>query len=163
RGGRPGRQPGQLVPPAFSGHRPLRNFLRGIPVTGDASAAGVRTGLQPVAVNLLGVIEHPSLDGGPWRIGRNGTPYVPLGDGGFGQADLARMRPSDQVAVRGCGQGMRPPALRPDVMVMNTDPDVLALLPVTAPGGDAPVTAGVRMTVPSRLAGNGIGRPAAGW
>ena len=201
-------------------------------MTGDASAVGGR----PVAVNLLGVIEHPVLDGGPWRIGRNGTPYVPLGDGGivlglqlgdsvfglagdhaapgaclthpdpaarhalsvyacigntvvvrtgqaagargviigkrgeegqviagFGQADLARMRPSDQVTVRGFGQGMRPPALRPDVMVMNTDPDVLALLPVIAPGGDAPVTAGVRMTVPSRLAGNGIGRPAAGW
>ena len=28
---------------------------------------------------------------------------------------------------------------------------------------DAAVTVGVRMTVPSKLAGNGIGRPAAGW
>jgi Domain of unknown function (DUF4438) len=195
------------------------------------------TALRPVAVNLLGVVEHPALDGGPWRIDRDGTPYVPLGDGGivldlqlgdsvfglagdhaapgaclthpdaaaghalsayacigntarvrtgraagargvvlgqrgeegrvivgFGQADLARMRPGDQVAVRAFGQGMRPEALRPDVMVMNLDPDVLALLPVAMPDRrDAAVTVGVRMTVPSKLAGNGIGRPAAGW
>jgi len=192
---------------------------------------------RPVAVNLLGVVEHPVLDGGPWRIDRDGAPYVPLGDGGivldlqlgdsvfglagdhaapgaclthpdaaarhalsayacigntarvrtgraagargvvlgqrgedgrvivgFGQADLARMRPSDQVAVRAFGQGMRPEGLRPDVMVMNLDPDVLALLPVAVPDRhDAAVTVGVRMTVPSKLAGNGIGRPAAGW
>jgi Domain of unknown function (DUF4438) len=195
------------------------------------------TALRPVAVNLLGVVEHPALDGGPWRIDRDGTPYVPLGDGGivldlrlgdsvfglagdhaapgaclthpdaaaghalsayacigntarvrtgraagargvvlgqrgeegrvivgFGQADLARMRPSDQVTVRAFGQGMRPEALRPDVMVMNLDPDVLALLPVAMPDRrDAAVTVGVRMTVPSKLAGNGIGRPAAEW
>jgi len=192
---------------------------------------------RPVAVNLLGVVEHPALDGGPWRIDRDGAPYVPLGDGGivldlqlgdsvfglagdhaapgaclthpdaaarhalsayacigntarvrtgraagargvvlgqrgeegrvivgFGQADLARMRPSDQVAVRAFGQGMRPEGLRPDVMVMNLDPDVLALLPVAVPDRhDAAVTVGVRMSVPSKLAGNGIGRPAAGW
>jgi len=195
------------------------------------------TALRPVAVNLLGVVEHPALDGGPWRIDRDGAPYVPLGDGGivldlqlgdsvfglagdhaapgaclthpdaaaghalsayacigntarvrtgraagargavlgqrgeegrvivgFGQADLARMRPGDQVAVRAFGQGMRPEALRPDVMVMNLDPDVLALLPVAMPDRhDTAVTVGVRMTVPSKLAGNGIGRPAAGW
>jgi Domain of unknown function (DUF4438) len=202
------------------------------------------TALRPVAVNLLGVIEHPALDGGPWRIDRDGRPYVPLGDGGivldlhlgdsvfglagdhaapgaclvhpdaaarhalaayacigntarvrtgraagargvvlgqrgeegrvivgFGQADLARMRPSDQVAVRACGQGLRPEALPPDVMIMNLDPGALALLPVdlppspSPPAGDeaAPLTVGVRMTVPSRVAGNGIGRPAAAW
>ena len=192
---------------------------------------------RPVAVNLLGVVEHPALDGGPWRIDRDGAPYVPLGDGGivlgrqlgdsvfglagdhaapgaclthpdaaarhalsayacigntarvrtgraagargvvlgqrgeegrvivgFGQADLARMRPSDQVAVRAFGQGMRPEGLRPDVMVMNLDPDVLALLPVAVPdSGGAAVIVGVRMTVPSKLAGNGIGRPSASW
>ena len=192
---------------------------------------------RPVAVNLLGVVEHPALDGGPWRVDRNGAPYVPAGDGGivldlqlgdsvfrlagdhaapgaclthpdaaarhalsvyacigntarvrtgwaagargvvlgqrgeegrvivgFSQADLARMRPSDQVTVRAFGQGMRPEGLRPDVMVMNLDPDVLALLPVAVPDRhDAAVTVGVRMTVPSKLAGNGIGRPAAGW
>ena len=192
---------------------------------------------RPVAVNLLGVVEHPVLDGGPWRIDRDGAPYVPLGDGGivldlqlgdsvfglagdhaapgaclthpdaaarhalsayacignparvrtgraagargvvlgqrgeegrvivgFGQADLARMRPADQVTVRASGQGLRPQGLRPDVMVMNLDPDVLARLPVAVPDRhDAAVTVGVRMSVPSKLAGNGIGRPAAGW
>ena len=195
------------------------------------------TALRPVAVNLLGVVEHPALDGGPWRIDRDGTPYVPLGDGGivldlqlgdpvfglagdhaapgaclvhpdaaarhalaayacigntarvrtgraagargavigqrgeegrvivgFGQEDLARMRPSDQVAVRAFGQGMRPESLRPDIMIMNLDPGVLALLPVAVPDRhDAAVTVGVRMTVPSKLAGNGIGRPSASW
>jgi hypothetical protein len=195
------------------------------------------TALRPVAVNLLGVVEHPALDGGPWRIDRDGTPYVPLGDGGivldlqlgdpvfglagdhaapgaclvhpdaaarhalaayacigntarvrtgraagargvvlgqrgeegrvivgFGQEDLARMRPSDQVAVRAFGQGMRPESLRPDVMIMNLDPGVLALLPVAVPdSGGAAVIVGVRMTVPSKLAGNGIGRPSASW
>ena len=40
-------------------------------------------GLRPVAVNLLGVVEHPALDGGPWRVDRNGAPYVPAGDGGI--------------------------------------------------------------------------------
>ena len=195
------------------------------------------TALRPVAVNLLGVVEHPALDGGPWRIDRDGTPYVPLGDGGivldlqlgdpvfglagdhaapgaclvhpdaaarhalasyacigntarvrtgraagargvvlgqrgeegrvivgFGQEDLARMRPSDQVAVRAFGQGMRPESLRPDIMIMNLDPGVLALLPVAVPdSGGAAVIVGVRMTVPSKLAGNGIGRPSASW
>jgi Domain of unknown function (DUF4438), C-terminal len=50
-------------------------------------------------------------------------------------------------------------------MVMNLDPDVLATLPVDLPGpGDGgAVTVGVRMSVPSRLAGNGIGRPAGAW
>ena len=204
------------------------------------------TALRPVAVNLLGVVEHPALDGGPWRIDRDGIPYVPLGDGGivldlqlgdpvfglagdhaapgaclvhpdaaarhalasyacigntarvrtgraagargvvlgqrgeegrvivgFGQEDLARMRPSDQVAVRAFGQGTRPEALPPDVMIMNLDPGLLPLLPVGLPPSspppdgrgddDAAVTVGVRMTVPSKLAGNGIGRPSASW
>jgi hypothetical protein len=195
------------------------------------------TAPRPVAVNLLGVIEHPALDGGPWRIDRDGAPYVPLGDGGivlglqlgdpvfglagdhaapgaclvhpdaaarhalaayacigntarvrtgraagargvvlgqrgeegrvivgFGQEDLARMRPSDQVAVRALGQGMRPETLRPDVMIMNLDPGLLPLLPVAVPdSGGAAVIVGVRMTVPSKLAGNGIGRPSASW
>jgi hypothetical protein len=74
------------------------------------------------------------------------------------------MRPSDQVAVRAFGQGMRPESLRPDVMIMNLDPGVLALLPVVVPdSGGAAVIVGVRMTVPSKLAGNGIGRPSASW
>jgi len=202
-----------------------------------------------VTVNLLGAVEHPALDGSPYRVDRNGCPYVPAGDGGivlglelgdsafaldadhaapgaclvhadpaarqalaayacvgnevrvrtgeaagargvvlgkrgeegrvvagFAAADLARMRPGDEVGVRARGQGWRPPGLPPEVAVMNLDPDVLPLLPIGLPGagtetgaGTAPGTApvavgvGVRVTVPSRLAGNGIGRPAAAW
>ena len=137
-----------------------------------------------VTVNQLGVVEHPALDGSPYRIDRNGRPYVPAGDGGivlglelgdsafamdadhaapgaclvhadpaarqalaayacvgnqvrvrtgeaagargvvlgkrgeegrvvagFAAADLARMRPGDEVGVRARGQGWRPPGL----------------------------------------------------
>jgi Domain of unknown function (DUF4438) len=200
-----------------------------------------------VTVNLLGVVEHPALDGSPYRIDRTGRPYVPAGDGGivlglelgdsafaldadhaapgaclvhadpaarqalaayacvgnqvrvrtgeaagargvvlgkrgeegrvvagFAAADLARMRPGDEVGVRARGQGWRPPGLPPEVAVMNLDPDILPLLPIGLPGaclglGPEPaiaagaVAVGVRVTVPSRLAGNGIGRPAATW
>ncbi|HEX3920656.1 MAG TPA: DUF4438 domain-containing protein [Streptosporangiaceae bacterium] len=216
------------------------------------------TGLRLVAVNLLGMVEHPGV-ATPYRVDRDGRSYVPAGDGGivlglelgdsaFGlvadhpapgaclvhpdpasrhalasyacignqvvvrtgaaagahgvvtgkrgeegrvivglaPGDLARMRPGDEVAVRACGQGLRPPGLPPDVTVMNLDPGLLPRLPVGLPAGagagaggagagaggdksddvtvtDAAVTAGVRMIVPSRLAGNGIGRPAVAW
>jgi hypothetical protein len=191
-----------------------------------------------VAVNLLGVVEHPALGDTPYRVNRDGRSYVPAGDGGivmdlklgdsvfrldgdhaapgaclvhpdpasrhalasyacignqarvrtgqaagaqgavvgkrgeegrvivaFGQDDLARLRPGDEVAVRARGQGLCPPGLPPGVMTMNIDPDLLAALPVDVPGpgeGGA-VTVSVRMSVPSRLAGNGIGRPAVAW
>jgi hypothetical protein len=80
----------------------------------------------------------------------------------FAQEDLARMRPADQVAVRACGQGWRPPGFPPEVAVLNLDPAVLTALPVAA-GDGASVTAGVRIIVPSKLSGNGIGRPSASW
>jgi Domain of unknown function (DUF4438) len=193
-------------------------------------------GLRPVAVNLLGVVEHPEFGGTPYRVDRDGRSYVPAGDGGIvlgprlgesvfardadhaapgaclvhpdqaarhalaayscignqlvvrtghasgargavlGQRgeqgrviawlapeDLARMRPSDQVAVRACGQGWRPPGLPGEVAVLNLDPVALEVLPVTFGDDHGAVTAGVRMTVPSKLAGNGIGRPSVGW
>ena len=192
-----------------------------------------------VTVNLLGAVEHPVLDGSPYRVDRNGCPYVPAGDGGivlglelgdsafaldadhaapgaclvhpdpaarqalaayacvgnevrvrtgeavgtrgvvlgkrgeegrviagFAAADLARMRPGDEVGVRARGQGWRPPGLPPEVAVMNLDPGILSLLPIGLPAAGtetAAVVVGVRVTVPSRLAGNGIGRPAATW
>jgi len=81
----------------------------------------------------------------------------------FDQHDLARMRPSDQVAVRTCGQGWRPPGFPSEVTLLNTDPAALRQLPVNVSGDGASVTVGVRAVVPSRLAGNGIGRPAVGW
>jgi hypothetical protein len=77
--------------------------------------------------------------------------------------DLARMRPSDQVAVRACGQGWRPPGLPGEVALLNLGPAALEVLPVTVGDDRGAVTAGVRMTVPSKLGGNGIGRPSVSW
>jgi hypothetical protein len=190
--------------------------------------------LHPVAVNLLGVVEHPELGGTPYRVDADGHSYVPAGDGGivlgprlgesvfawdadhaapgaclmhpdqaarhalaayscignqvvartghaagargavlgqrgeqgrviawFPPEDLARMRPSDQVAVRACGQGWRPPGFPGEVTLLNLDPAALGVLPITVVGDG--VTAGVRAIVPSKLAGNGIGRPSVSW
>jgi Domain of unknown function (DUF4438) len=192
--------------------------------------------LRPVAVNLLGVVEHPELGGTPYRVDADGRSYVPAGDGGIvlgprlgesvfawdadhaapgaclvhpdqaarhalaayscignqvvvrtghaagargavlGQRgeqgrviawlapeDLARMRPSDQVAVRACGQGWRPPGFPDEVTVLNLDPAALDVLPIAVADAAGTVTAGVRATVPSKLAGNGIGRPSVSW
>jgi Domain of unknown function (DUF4438) len=200
--------------------------------------------LAGVAVNLLGIVEHPVLGDSPYRIDAEGHPYVPVGDGGlvlgvslgdpvfgisgdhvapgaclvhpddaarhalalyscignraevrtgaaagaagavigkrgesgrlivgFGADDLARMRPGDQVSVRAFGQGAAPPGWPDEVTVMNIDPGVLAALPVTAAAGFAgsagsagsAVEVGVRAVIPSRLAGNGLGRPAVAW
>jgi uncharacterized protein DUF4438 len=192
-------------------------------------------GLKAVAVNMLGVVEHPALGDTPYRVDADGRPYLPVGDGGlvlgvrlgdpvaalagdhvapgaclvhpdpaarhalvsygcvgnpvevrtgraagalgvvlgkrgedgrlitgFRQVDLARMRPGDQVTVRASGQGWRHPGVPPGLVVLNAAPGLLAALPVSWPG-HGPMTVGVRMTVPSKLGGNGIGRPAAAW
>jgi hypothetical protein len=81
---------------------------------------------------------------------------------GFRPADLARMRPGDQVSVRARGQGFRPGWLPADVAMMSLDPALHAALPIRATETGA-VGVGVRAVLPSRLAGNGLGRPAAGW
>jgi hypothetical protein len=99
--------------------------------------------------------------------GARGAVLGKRGEGGrviavFAQEDLARMRPADQVAVRACGQGWRPPGFPPEVAALNLDPAVLTALPVVT-GDGGPVTAGVRMIVPSKLSGNGIGRPSVSW
>jgi hypothetical protein len=36
-----------------------------------------------IAVNLLGVVEHPSSGSHPYRVARSGASYVPVGDGGI--------------------------------------------------------------------------------
>ena len=193
------------------------------------------SGLKAVAVNMLGVVEHPALGDTPYRVDADGQPYLPVGDGGlvlgvrlgdrvsalagdhvapgaclvhpdpparhalasyacignqahvrtgraagargvvigkrgedgrvitgFRQEDLARMRPGDEVTVRASGQGWRHPGVPPEVVVMNAAPGLLAALPVSWPG-HGPMTVGVRVILPSKLAGNGIGRPAAAW
>jgi hypothetical protein len=83
----------------------------------------------------------------------------------FRQADLAAMRPSDEVSVRACGQGSRPDGFPPELTVLNIDPGMFAILPMVAPPsrGDQRVSVGVRCSVPSKLAGNGLGRPAVSW
>lgn len=196
--------------------------------------AATRPALSPVVVSLLGVVEHPALAGGPYRIDESGRPYVPAGDGGivlgvelgdpvlgraadhaapgaclihpdqaarhalaslaclgndvvvttgsaagargrvigkrgeqgrvvagFGQDVLARLRPGDQMRVRAAGQGWRPRSCPDEVTVLNVAPELLPKLPVTF--GEENVTAAVRLTVPSKRAGNGIGRPSVSW
>jgi hypothetical protein len=188
------------------------------------------------SVNLVGYVEHPVLGESPYRVGRDGVSYVPVGDGGivlglelgdsvfklaadhaapgacllhpdaaarhalaafacignravvrtgtasgavgsvigkrgeegrvivgFRPGDLAAMRPSDEILVQASGQGLRPAGMAPDVVVMNVDPAVLAALPVQVPADGGTVTVGVRAVLPGKLAGNGIGRPAASW
>jgi hypothetical protein len=79
------------------------------------------------------------------------------------QDDLARLRPSDQLAVRAFGQGWRPSDFPPEVTLLNIDPAALAALPISVSDDGGRVVVGVRVIVASKLAGNGIGRPAAGW
>jgi Domain of unknown function (DUF4438) len=192
-------------------------------------------GLNAVAVNMLGVVEHPVLGDTPYRVDADGRPYLPVGDGGlvlgvrlgdpvaglagdhvapgaclvhpepaarhallsyacignqaivrtgraagargvvigkrgedgrlitgFRQEDLARMRPGDEVTVRASGQGWRHPGVPPGVVTVNMAPGLPGTLPLSWPG-HGPMTVGVRVVLPSKLAGNGIGRPAAAW
>ncbi|PZG30387.1 DUF4438 domain-containing protein [Spongiactinospora gelatinilytica] len=77
----------------------------------------------------------------------------------LGQDDLARLRPGDQVSVRASGQGARLPGA--GVELLNLDPELLPYLPVTVDADGVEVT--VRGVIPSRLAGNGLGRPAHMW
>jgi hypothetical protein len=192
---------------------------------------------RPVSVNLLGVVEHPVLGDGPYRIDVDGHPYLPVGDGGivlglqlgdsvfgrradhaapgaclvhpdpaarhalatyscignqvrvrsghaagargvvigkrgeegrviaaFRPAELAAMRPSDEVSVRACGQGCRPDAFPAGLTVLNIDPGLFEILPmVRLPAGADRLSVGVRCSVPSKLVGNGLGRPAVSW
>jgi Domain of unknown function (DUF4438), N-terminal/Domain of unknown function (DUF4438), C-terminal len=86
----------------------------------------------------------------------------------FRPGDLARLRPGDQVSVRSCGQGHRPDWLPPAVTTFNTEPGLLESL-AAIPSVTSRVAAGtrfevaVRAVLPARLAGNGLGRPSAGW
>lgn len=209
-----------------------------VPAPGRVSGRERVSVLRPVSVNLLGVVEHPVLGDGPYRIDADGRPYLPVGDGGivlglqlgdsvfarsadhaapgaclvhpdpaarhalavyscignqvkvrtghaagargvvigkrgeegrviaaFRPVDLAAMRPSDEVTVRACGQGCRPAGFPAELTTLNIDPGLFAVLPMVRPSasGDGPVSVGVRCLVPSKLAGNGLGRPAVSW
>jgi hypothetical protein len=86
------------------------------------------------------------------------------GEGGrviaiFRQDVLCRLRPGDQLAVRSRGQGAL--SLVEDVTICNIEPDLLARLPIRVDAFALAVK--VRAVVPSRLVGNGIGRPTPMW
>ena len=96
--------------------------------------------------------------------GRTGVVVGKRGEGGrviaaFPQDTLRLLRPGDQVAVRGRGAGAADPV--PGVTIRNIDPALLAVLPVTLEPGALAV--GVRARLPSKLVGNGIGRPTPMW
>jgi hypothetical protein len=96
--------------------------------------------------------------------GRTGVVIGKRGEGGrviaaFPQETLRLLRPGDQLAVRGRGTGAEDPV--PGVTIRNIDPALLALLPVTVLP-DA-IDVGVRAQLPSKLVGNGIGRPTPMW
>ena len=86
------------------------------------------------------------------------------------QEALERLKPGDGVSVRASGQGARLDGGPDAVEVLNVDPALLAGLGVEVGlaglgvevGLDG-VGVGVRAVVPSRLAGNGVGRPAQLW
>ncbi len=188
---------------------------------------------RTLATNLGAFVEHPTLEPGPYRVDREGRPYVPVGDGGIvigaalGQSVFAHvgdhvgpgaclvhpdgraraaltalscvgnrvtvtggpsegaggvvvgkrgergrviawfppdallsLRPGDPVMVRAQGQGLALEGLD-QVSVANLDPALLEMLPIAL--GRHGVRAGVRCEVGSRLAGNGMGRPAHLW
>lgn len=74
---------------------------------------------------------------------------------------LERLRPGDGVAVRAYGQGTRLPGQPDEVELLNLDPALASALGIVPEAGGLDVA--VRAVVPSRLAGNGIGRPAQQW
>jgi hypothetical protein len=190
------------------------------------------TDTKLVSVNLLAYVDQGEVGNDPYRIDRDGNPYVAVGDGGvvlglrlgdsvfghvgdhaapgaclvhpsddaryavvglscignraiirtgdavgregvvfgkrgggerviviFAQDVLARLRPSDQVAIMSRGQGAKAPLA--GITQMNITPEALSLLPVRVEGDQVDV--GVRVVLPSRTVGNGVGRPMAMW
>jgi hypothetical protein len=185
-----------------------------------------------VSVNLLGFVDQGEVGTDPYRIDRDGSPYVAVGDGGvvlglrlgdsvfayaadhaapgaclvhpstdarhalvglaclgnrvtvrtgdaagsigavlgkrgggervitvFAPDVLARLRPGDQVAVTSRGQGATSPLS--GVEQLNVAPAAFPLLGIKVRNDRIEV--GVHATLPSRLVGNGIGRPMAMW
>jgi hypothetical protein len=76
---------------------------------------------------------------------------------------LVRLAPGDAVVVRGYGQGAQVPDPLRDagVVLRNISPDALGLLPIDLSGHGVGVSA--RARIPSKVVGNGIGRPVEQW
>jgi hypothetical protein len=90
------------------------------------------------------------------KRGESGRVIVSLPD-----EAMAQLMPGDQVSVRAVGQGLTPEGFPPQVAVMNIDPELFALLPIDV--CDDALTVSVAGTLPSKVCGNGIGRPAQMW
>src|SRR3984957_15000865 len=110
-------------------------------------------GLAPQACTRTPVTVRPGA-----ASGRTGVVTAKPGEGGrviaaFTQDTLRRLRPGDQLAVRGRGTGAADPV--PGVTIRNVDPALLRVLPVTFGAGTLDV--GGRAQLPSKLVGNGIG------
>jgi hypothetical protein len=73
---------------------------------------------------------------------------------------LAALRPGDQMSVRAGGQGTTLPAY-PSITVVNVAAPMLQRLPVRDDGDLLRVA--VRAVLPSKLMGNGVGRPSPQW
>ena len=90
------------------------------------------------------------------KRGEEGRVIVVLAD-----EDLGRVVPGDAVLVRGLGQGAAPAGLAAaGVQLLNAEPWTLDRLGV---GVGERVRVPVRCSVPSRVVGNGLGRPAPMW
>lgn len=77
------------------------------------------------------------------------------------QEVLAAVQPGDGVSVRAHGQGAVLPDAPDGVAMLNLDPALVAPLGIGVTGGRVSVE--VRAVLPSRYAGNGIGRPGEMW
>lgn len=65
--------------------------------------------------------------------------------------------------MRSAGQGHAPAWLPADVTLMNLDPDLPLIGAEPNRGLARPMQVRVRLVLPARVAGNGLGRPAASW
>jgi hypothetical protein len=80
----------------------------------------------------------------------------------FPQEVLSQLRPADAIVIRGYGQSaMLPGPIGERVALRNVAPSALSLLDIDVSGSRVAVL--VRGVVPSKVVGNGIGRPTEQW
>ncbi|SEQ55360.1 DUF4438 family protein [Microlunatus flavus] len=137
---------------------------------GDHVAPGVSVGHpdQPArhALTAYGCVGNPVVVRSGAAAGAEGRVFGKRGEDGrllvwLPDEALERLRPGDGFSVRAHGQGATLDGLPDGVALLNLDPWLAPALGIRL-GADG-VEVGVRGVVPSRLAGNGIGRPAQQW
>lgn len=79
----------------------------------------------------------------------------------FDDLVMQKLLPGDRMSVRTVGQGFVPEGLAPTVELLNVDPGLFSTLPFTTAEGITTVSVAGRL--PSKVCGNGIGRPAQMW